>query len=60
MVRALPWKAVADLMTQGKNVEVCGTFLSAVFREASSKIIAWSTPAKFAGNILGPARKPLV
>ena len=29
-------------------------------REASSKIIAWSTPAKLAGNILGPARKPLV
>jgi hypothetical protein len=35
-------------------------FPSAVFREASSKIIAWSTPAKLAGNILGPARKPLV
>ena len=28
--------------------------------EASSKIIAWSTPAKLAGNILEPARKLLV
>ena len=35
-------------------------FPRAVFREASSKMIAWSTPARLAGNILGPARKPLV
>ena len=35
-------------------------FPRAVFHEASSKIIAWSTPAKLAGNIRGPARKLLV
>ena len=35
-------------------------FPRAVFREASSKIVAWSMPAKLAGNIRGLARKSLV
>ena len=35
-------------------------FSRAVFREASSTIIAWSTPAKLARNILGSTRKLLV